>query len=280
MLRLGRKDIDIPAGASDYRIRDTYKLPVDVEVLTIYPHAHYLGAETKAYAELPDGREQGLIWIEDWDFNWQDDYRFQEPVFLPAGTTLVMEYSYDNSAKNSRNPHDPPLRVRYGLHSADEMGDLTLQVLPRRASDLPQLKRDFYRKWMLQEIDGYKMLIAAEPTDWDTHHTLAMFYLGSNQRALAFTEFEVALEHNPDYVEARVNYGIALAQDKKLDRAVNHLKEALRRQPDFVQAHFNLGIALYMLGRSEEAQPHLDEVVRHRPAMAEGIERRLQQLRR
>ena len=280
MLRLGRKDIDIPAGASDYRIRDTYKLPVDVEVLTIYPHAHYLGAETKAYAVLPDGREQGLIWIEDWDFNWQDDYRFQQPVFLPAGTTLVMEYSYDNSAKNSRNPHDPPLRVRYGLHSADEMGDLTLQVLPRRAADLPQLKRDFYRKWMLQEIDGYKMLIAADPADWDTHHTLAMFYLGSGKPALAFTEFELALEHNPDYVEARVNYGIALAQDKKLDRAVTHLKEALRRQPDFVQAHFNLGIALHMLGRGEEAQPHLDEVIRQRPAMAEGIERRLQQLRR
>ena len=76
MLRLGRKDLDIPAGASDHWIRDTYLLPVDVEVLTIYPHAHYLGREIRAYAELPNQEREWLIWIEDWDFSWQDDYRF------------------------------------------------------------------------------------------------------------------------------------------------------------------------------------------------------------
>ena len=279
MLRLGRKDIDIPAGTSDYKIRDTYTLPVDVEVLTIYPHAHYLGTQTKAYAELPDGQEVGLIWIEDWDFNWQDDYRFAEPVFLPAGATLVMEYSYDNSAQNPRNPYDPPVQVRYGLHSADEMGDLTIQVLPRRAEDLPRLKRDFHRKWIMQEIDGYKMLIAADPTDWDTHHTLAMFYLGTGQQTLAFEHFEKALEHKPAYAEARVNYGIALARGKELERAIMQFKVALQHQPDFVQAHFNLGMALHMLGRGEEARPHLDEVIRQRPEMAEGIRKRLVKLR-
>lgn len=280
MLRLGRKDLDIPAGEANYPIRDTYKLPVDVEVLTIYPHAHYLGAETKAYAELPDGKREWLIWIEDWDFNWQDDYRFLEPVFLPAGSTLVMEYAYDNSAQNPRNPHDPPRRVRYGLHSADEMGDLTLQVLPRRQEDLPRLKRDFYRKWLLQEIDGYKMLLAVDPADWDTHHTLAMFYLRSGQRPLAFPHFDQALEHNPDYAEARVNYGIALAQGKELERAIAQFEETLARTPGFVQAHFNLGMALAMLGRAAEARPHLDAVIRQRPEMAEGIEQRLKKLRR
>ena len=278
MLRLGRKDIDIPAGKSDYLIRDTYKLPVDVEVLTIYPHAHYLGAETRAYAELPDGKELGLIWIEDWDFNWQDDYRFAEPVFLPAGATVVMEYTYDNSANNPRNPHDPPERVRYGLHSADEMGDLTIQVLPRRDEDLPRLKRDFYRKWLLQEIDGYNMLIATDPSDWDTHHTLAMFYIGAGQRSLGFEHFEKALKHNPDYSEAWVNYGIALAQDNELERAVANFQQALRRKPNFAQAHFNMGMALHMLGRGDEARPHLDEVIRQRPEMAEGIQQRLRQL--
>jgi len=279
VLRLGRKDIDIPAGESAYRIRDTYRLPVDVEVLTIYPHAHYLGKETKAYAQLPDGKEQGLIWIEDWDFSWQDDYRFSEPVFLPANSTLVMEYTYDNSAQNPRNPHAPPVRVRYGLHSADEMGDLTLQVLPRLPEDLPRLRRDFYRKWILQEIDGYKMILASDPQDWDTHHTLAMFYLRSGQRALALPHFEQALEYQPDYVEARVNYGIALAQGKELEHAVAQFEKALDSKPGFVQAHFNLGMALELLGRSEAAKPHLDEVLRQRPEMAGDIRQRLAKLR-
>ena len=280
MLRLGRKDIDIPAGASDHWIRDTYRLPVDVEVLTIYPHAHYLGREIRAYAELPDGEREWLIWIEDWDFSWQDDYRFSAPVFLPAGATLVMEYAYDNSAQNPRQPHDPPVRVRYGLHSTDEMGDLTLQILPRRLEDLERLRRDFYRKWLGQEIDGYKKLLEADPQDWDTRHTLAMFYMRSGQRPLALEHFELALEYNPDYPEAHVNFGIALAQGRQWERAVAHFERALQSNPDFAEAHFNLGLMLEMLGRSSEAKPHFDAVIRQRPDMAEAIQQRLAKLRR
>ncbi|MXX37403.1 MAG: tetratricopeptide repeat protein [Gemmatimonadetes bacterium] len=280
MLRLGRKDIDIPAGASDHWIRDTYRLPVDVEVLTIYPHAHYLGREIRAYAELPDGEREWLIWIEDWDFSWQDDYRFSAPVFLPAGATLVMEYAYDNSAQNPRQPHDPPVRVRYGLHSTDEMGDLTLQILPRRPEDRERLRRDFYRKWLGQEIDGYKKLLEADPQDWDTHHTLAMFYMRSGQRPLALEHFELALEYNPDYPEAHVNFGIALAQGREWEQAIAHLERALQRNPDFAEAHFNLGLVLEMLGRSAEAKPHFDAVIRQRPDMAEAIQQRLAKLRR
>ena len=280
MLRLGRKDLDIPAGASDHWIRDAYRLPVDVEVLTIYPHAHYLGREIRAYAELPDGEREWLIWIEDWDFNWQDDYRFSAPVFLPAGATLVMEYAYDNSAQNPRQPHDPPVRVRYGLHSNDEMGDLTLQILPRRPEDLERLRRDFYRKWLGQEIDGYKKLLEADPQDWDTRHTLAMFYMRSGQRPLALEHFELALEYNPDYPEAHVNFGIALAQGRQWERAVAHFERALQRNPDFAEAHFNLGLVLEMLGRSAEAKPHFDAVIRQRPDMAEAIQQRLAKLRR
>ena len=280
MLRLGRKDIDIPAGARDHWIRDAYRLPVDVEVLTIYPHAHYLGREIRAYAELPNGEREWLIWIEDWDFSWQDDYRFSAPVFLPAGATLVMEYAYDNSAQNPRQPHDPPVRVRYGLHSTDEMGDLTLQILPRRPEDLERLRRDFYRKWLGQEIDGYKKLLEADPQDWDTRHTLAMFYMRSGQRPLALEHFELALEYNPDYPEAHVNFGIALAQGREWERAVAHFERALQSNPDFAEAHFNLGLVLEMLGRSAEAKPHFDAVIRQRPDMAEAIQQRLAKLRR
>ncbi|MCY3792460.1 MAG: tetratricopeptide repeat protein [Gemmatimonadetes bacterium] len=280
MLRLGRKDIDIPAGASDHWIRDTYRLPVDVEVLTIYPHAHYLGREIRAYAELPDGEREWLIWIEDWDFSWQDDYRFSAPVFLPAGATLVMEYAYDNSAQNPRQPHDPPVPARYGLHPTDEMGDLTLQTLPRRLPDVARLRRDFYRKWLGQEIDGYKKLLEADPQDWDTRHTLAMFYMRSGQRSLALEHFELALEYNPDYPEAHVNFGIALAQGREWEQAVAHFERALQSNPDFAEAHFNLGLMLEMLGRSSEAKPHFDAVIRQRPDMAEAIQQRLAKLRR
>ena len=98
--------------------------------------------------------------------------------------------------------------------------------------------------------------------------------------ATAFPHFEQALRHKPDYAEARVNFGIALAQDKQLDRAIAQFEQALQRTPGFVQAHFNLGMALALQGRVAKARPHLDEVIRQRPDMAANIEERLLQLGR
>ena len=102
ILILGSITIDIPAGAKDHWIEDSYVLPVDVQVLGLYPHAHYLGRQMEVRAQLPDGTERWLIYIKDWDFNWQDDYLYPEPISLPRGSRLLMRYSYDNSADNVR----------------------------------------------------------------------------------------------------------------------------------------------------------------------------------
>ena len=73
MLRLGSRMIDIPAGTADYVVTDSYVLPVNVSVLRVYPHAHYLGRDMSVTAALPDGSTKSLLHIADWDFNWQDD---------------------------------------------------------------------------------------------------------------------------------------------------------------------------------------------------------------
>jgi len=132
---LGSLEIDIPAGSRDHRVSDVFTLPVDVEVRAILPHAHYLAKEVRARAVLPDRREEPLLWIKDWDFNWQGDYRYARPVFLPKGTRLELEIHYDNSAGNPRNPNHPPIRVRYGTESADEMAELWLQLVLRSRAD-------------------------------------------------------------------------------------------------------------------------------------------------
>jgi hypothetical protein len=63
-----------------------------------------------------------LIWIKDWDFNWQSGYTFTSPIKLPKGTRVEMEYVYDNSEGNPRNPSHPPVRVAYGEQTTNEMG--------------------------------------------------------------------------------------------------------------------------------------------------------------
>jgi len=153
LILLGSFDIDIPAGKSDYVVTDEYELPVEVEVLSVYPHAHYLGQELQGFARLPNGKREWLIRILDWDFNWQDDYRYVKPIQLPAGAVLTMRYTYDNSSDNPQNPSRPPQRVVFGAKSTDEMAEMAIQVLPRNRRDLELLNRDLSRKYNLEIAD-------------------------------------------------------------------------------------------------------------------------------
>jgi len=114
--------IDIPPGEKRFTIQDSFTLPGDVSVYSAMAHAHYLAREMKATATLPDGATKPLIWIRDWDFNWQDSYVYKEPFTLPKGTRLDVTLTYDNSEDNPRNPTSPPRRALWGEQSLDEMG--------------------------------------------------------------------------------------------------------------------------------------------------------------
>jgi hypothetical protein len=135
--------IDIPAGERGYTISDSFELPVEVEAFGVTAHAHYLGREMKLTATLPDGETRTLLWIDDWDFSWQEAYRFTEFVRLPRGTRLDVTISYDNSADNPRNPSNPPMRVTWGEESTDEMGSMSLQIVPVRPGDLATLQEAY-----------------------------------------------------------------------------------------------------------------------------------------
>ena len=142
-LKMGSKLIDIPPGATDYEVLDTYQLPVPFDLMSVYPHAHYLGKDMRVTAALPDGTTKTLLHIPQWSFHWQQDYRFVTPIPLPAGTTLTMRYTYDNSEHNSENPRLPPVRVRLGPKSTDEMAELGLQVMPHSIADAATLVQSF-----------------------------------------------------------------------------------------------------------------------------------------
>jgi mono/diheme cytochrome c family protein len=132
--------IDIPAGQPSYVVRDTFTLPADVLVHAAWAHAHYLGKEMKVEATLPSGASTPLLWIPDWDFNWQEFYVYRQPVMLPKGTRVDAVIRYDNSAGNRRNPHEPPQRVRWGLHSVDEMGTIGFLLEVLGVEDEPALR--------------------------------------------------------------------------------------------------------------------------------------------
>ena len=145
--------IDIPPGDRNYKVSDHFTIPVDVNALGIIPHAHYVCREMYGYAILPNGKRMTLIHIPDWNFDWQAQYRFAAPVRLPADTRVEMEFTYDNSADNPRNPNHPPQRVVWGPGSKDEMAGLHIEVTPVRESDLEELGDALWGK-MIRSMGG------------------------------------------------------------------------------------------------------------------------------
>jgi tetratricopeptide (TPR) repeat protein len=268
MLRLGRQDIDIPAGASNYKVADEYRLPIDVEVLTVQPHAHYRAKEIKGTATLPDGTTKPLILIKDWDFNWQDVYRYREPLKVPKGTTLSMEFTYDNSAANRRNPDRPAQHVRWGQNSNDEMGDLWLQVLATSSSDRKILEADFGPKVLREDAVGYETLLVTDPNNARLHDAAAALLLGLGQADRATAHLEAALRVEPNLASAHYNLASALLANNDANGAVDHLRRAVELSPAFAAAHVNLGTALRQLRRYDESERELRRGVELQPRSA------------
>ena len=186
-------------------------LPVDVEVLAVQPHAHYLAREVTGIATLPDGTTRTLISIADWDLRWQHVYRYQTPVPLPKGTTVSMRYRYDNSAANPRNPAVPPVRVPWGQQSREEMGDLWLQVATKTPAERQLLDQTFRAKWMATDAIGLESLIQRDPDRAALRDDIAVLYMELNRPAEAVPHFEAALRLKPGSAPAHFNYGTALA---------------------------------------------------------------------
>jgi hypothetical protein len=133
--------VNIPAGESNYSKTDSFVLPVDVKAFGISSHAHYLGKRMKMTATLPNNEVKELLLITNWDFSWQEQYRFKDFVYLPAGTRLDGEVVWDNSNDNVNNPNDPPVTVRWGRESSDEMGSVTLQIVAADKSEFGKLNQ-------------------------------------------------------------------------------------------------------------------------------------------
>ena len=261
MVKLTSTTIDIPAGATDYSVEDAYTLPVDVDALSIYPHAHYLARRIEALATLPSGQTQSLLEIGNWDFHWQEFYRYVSPVALPRGTRLSMRITYDNSAAHQPRNGTTPQRVVYGPRSSDEMGDVWLQVVPRTRDDLGVLIGDYERRRGESRIRAAEEAVRRAPGDASLHDRLGSRYLAMGRIDAAVEAFSQAVRLSPDSPEARNNLGTSLVAAGRASEAVPHLEIAARARPDDERVHFNFGNALRAVGRPAQAVREFERVL-------------------
>lgn len=268
MVRLGSKTIDIPAGASSYELIDSYQLPIDVSVRSVYPHAHYLAKEMRISAKAPNGGVETLLHIPNWNFNWQDEYEFRRPTTLRKGTVITMRYVYDNSATNPHNPSQPPARVRFGSETVDEMGELLLQVLPLKAAELNTLRADVTRKNLITDIAGEEKRLSDEPGDYETRNALGVAYIQVNRQADALRQFQEALRVAPEYPVTHYNLALIAMGDRRFDEAQVHYEKAIAARPDYVEARNNLGVLYEVTGRTDLAVEQYVKALESKPTHA------------
>jgi tetratricopeptide (TPR) repeat protein len=232
-----------------------------VDLYTVQPHAHHLAKEVKGFATLPDGTRKWLIYIRRWDFEWQGVFRYAHPEFLPAGTTITMEYTYDNSAENPHNPHRPPQRVTYGERTTDEMAELWLQVVPRHPADVPRLARTVHERIVREEIVGLEKRLEADPDSAALHDDVALLHAEAGRLDRTAAHFAETLRLKPGSAAAEYNLGNVLFQQGRRTEAIDHLRAAVALQADYALAHDGLGVALYNDGKLAEAVEHYQRAV-------------------
>ena len=120
--------IEIAPNAARHHETAYIRFPADVQVYATQVHAHYRGYASKLTAVYPDGREEVLLNMPHYDFNWQREYIFKELIDLPAGSLLVADYWYDNSpnnkalfGENTKTLTTPASQVFWGDQSYEEM---------------------------------------------------------------------------------------------------------------------------------------------------------------
>jgi hypothetical protein len=232
----------IPAGVRDFVVGDDFRLPLDAEVLGVYPHAHYVGRSMEAWALLPDGSRKWLIRIPDWDPNWQGVYYYREPVSLPRGSVISMRWHYDNSAANPRNPNAPPKRVLGGDRTTDEMAHFWLQILPLGPGDR---RRELDEAVLHHRLDK-------NPADFTANFNLGAVQLSRLNPRDAVSALEAAVRAAPDRADARNMLGLALAATGRNTEAIAQYEAALKIGED-MRARFNLANAQLKAGRLDEA---------------------------
>ncbi len=247
--------IDIPAGRRDFLVTDEYRCPIDVNVLAIYPHAHYLGKLLEAYATLPDGSRKWLIRIPEWDFNWQGVFHFKKPVSLPRGTVVSMRYHYDNSAANVRNPNSPPKRVQGGNLATDEMGHLWLQLLPVKEGDQRSVLQEALMRRRLEKYPG----------DFTANFTIGDLLLSRDDAGGAVPYFQLAAKAEPHSALAATELGVALVTASRFPEAAQQFQRALELDPKFTDARFDLASVQAENGDLKSAASNFQQVIAEKP---------------
>jgi len=132
----------IPPNDDNHRVTSCFTLPKDVTAVAYTAHMHFRGKSMMTKAIYPDGREEVLLNVPNYDFRWQETYFLKQQFLLPKGTKLMTVAYFDNSKNNPQNP-DPSKALRWGEPSDEEMMGFWLQFAdPQLVTEKPAAAKE------------------------------------------------------------------------------------------------------------------------------------------
>lgn len=218
---------------------EDFQLPLDADILAVYPEASSSAGSMEAFAMLPNAERRGLIQIPEWDANRQDVYRYQQPVYVPRGSVISV-------------------RVQAGE------ARVWLQVLPK--PDAKSVRGD--RRMELEEA-LLRHQLEKDPNDFTAHFQIAELRLARLDLAGALEMVEEAVRLRPGDPEARNLLGQALAALGRNTEAIEQFRAALTARPDLQVARYNLARALVRARKYDEAAAIFQALVRELPRDAQ-----------
>ncbi len=217
---------------------DDFPLPLDADILAVYPEASSSTRAIEADAMLPGGERRGLIQIPEWNPNRQDVYRFSQTVFLPKGSVISTR--------------------------SDEGTRLWLQVLPK--PDAKTVRGD--RRMELEEA-VLRHQLDKNPNDFAAHFKIGELRLARLDLAGALETIEEAVGLRPGDPDARNLLGQALAALGRNTEAIEQFRAALSARPGYQVARYNLARALVRARKYDEAAADFERLVQELPRDAQ-----------
>lgn len=190
------QNLRIPPGEAEYQAVSYYEFQRDAVVYSLFPHAHYRGRASEFALRFPDGREEVVLSVPNYDFNWQRYFQFAEPIDAPAGTMVIHRTTYDNSTANLSNP-DPTVTVRFGEQTWEEMlyGGISFRYAERRDNDFEINVTEYFTSLGMgmfdTNMDG-KVSLDEMPEQARRQLALAFAMMDRNKSGgLEYAEFQV-----------------------------------------------------------------------------------------
>ena len=267
MLRLTRQDLDIAPGDRDYETTDAYKLPVDVVVYTVQPHAHYLGRHLEGSAHLPDGRDRAAG--SDPRLELQLAGRLSLPRSGRATGGHCASTCGTSTTTPTPIPEPAPAAPARRLRPADRRRDGRAVVPGADAErgDRLTLVKDLRAKVLQEEIKGRRAMLARDPGNAALRDDLLLMLTEVGRLTEAVDEAARSLALQPSSAAAHYNLGAAMMAVGRMEQAKGAFEKAVAIDPDHVMALYNLALVTDVSDRALAVR-HLRHVLELRPGWA------------